>query len=92
MRYTVPQFIDTEDKIFILLTFKQALYLAGGIGFAMVIWRFMPSVVPGIFKLILATLPVSLGFALAFVKYNKRPFIFFLESAIVFMISPKKYV
>ena len=91
MKFSVPQFIDTEDKIFILLTFKQALYIAGGIGFAMMIWRFTPDVVPGIFKIVLATFPVSLGLALAFVKYNMRPFIYFFEAAIMFFINPRKY-
>ncbi len=89
MKFNVPQFIDTEDKIFILLTFKQALYIGGGLGFAVIIWR-LP--IMTVFKLILATVPVALGVSLAFVKYNMRPFIFFFEAVIKYLFAKKKYV
>lgn len=31
MQFQVPQFIEVEDKIFGPLTFKQFVYIAGGV-------------------------------------------------------------
>ncbi|NCT02072.1 PrgI family protein, partial [Candidatus Parcubacteria bacterium] len=38
MRFEVPQFIEVEDKIFGPLTWRQFLYLSGGLGMAVVIF------------------------------------------------------
>ena len=38
MRFEVPQFIEIEDKIFGPFTWKQFVYLAGGVGLAAVIF------------------------------------------------------
>ena len=42
MRFEVPQFIEIEDKIFGPFTWKQFVYLGGGIGLAAVIFFTMP--------------------------------------------------
>ena len=42
MQFQVPQFIEVEDKIFGPLTFKQFVYMTGGVGAAYMLWRVMP--------------------------------------------------
>jgi hypothetical protein len=95
MRHEVPQFIDIEDKIFGPLTFKQAIYLAGSAGAAFVIYYGLgklPFSIPTLIKVVVATPPMALGVALAFVKINKRPFIYFMESGFYYLINSKRYI
>ena len=40
MRFSVPQFIDVEDKIFGPLTLKQGIYRVGAVGAAYLIYCF----------------------------------------------------
>jgi hypothetical protein len=88
MRFSVPQFIDVEDKIFGPLTLKQAIYLAGGIGIGFVFFtRF------GFFFAVLFGLPIAiLSFALAFMKVNNRPFVFMVYAAVFYAIKNKLYL
>lgn len=86
MRFTVPQFIDIEDKIFGPLTWKQFLYVGGGFGFAVVLFltNFILFVFIGI--------PIAaLAGALAFYPVNNRPFSIFLESAFNYLMSDHEY-
>ena len=53
MRFQVPQFIEVEDKIFGPFTFKQFIYIAGGIGVAGVLFTFLPK-----FIALLIALPI----------------------------------
>ena len=71
MRFQVPQFIDVEDHVFGPFTFKQFVYIAGGIGVSFVLLRLLPR-----FLAIIAIIPVA-GFslALAFYRVNNKPFI-----------------
>lgn len=88
MRFEVPQFVDIEDKIFGPLTFKQFIYLAGGAGLAVVFWIFLP-------KLIAVPLIAAfMGFAvaLAFYKFNGKPFSFIIEAAIRYTMGGKLYI
>ncbi len=87
MRFEVPQFIEIEDKIFGPFTWKQFVYLAGGIGIAVVTLFTMPKIV---FALI--GIPAgSLALLLAFYPVNNRPFANFLESALTFYNNHKVY-
>ncbi|HET8581358.1 MAG TPA: PrgI family protein [Candidatus Paceibacterota bacterium] len=88
MQFQVPQFIEIEDTIFGPLTFKQFVYVAGGVGIAAVTWRLLP-------LLIAAPImggAVALGVALAFVKVNDRPLIDMLEHAFYYFIGAKLYL
>jgi hypothetical protein len=88
MRFAVPQFIDVEDRLFGPLTLKQAIYLAGGAGFAGVMFLLF-----GFFFAVLIGGPVlGLAFALAFVKINNRPFVNVLESAAYYVTKNKLYL
>lgn len=88
MQFQVPQFIEVEDKIFGPLTFKQFIYILGGLGAAYIAYRLLPLFIAG--PVILA---VGGGAAsLAFLEYNGRPFIISVENAFYFVIHPKLYL
>jgi len=88
MQFQVPQFIDVEDKIFGPLTFKQFIYVVGGIGISFVIYTILP-----LFLAIIFIAPI-LGFALAlaFYKVNNKPFIGVVESAFKYVLNSKLYI
>lgn len=88
MRFQVPQFIEIEDKIFGPLTFKQFVYVAGGIGICVILFTFLPK-----FIAILLALPIAaLSGALAFYKYNDKPFAHFVEAFFKYTITSKLYI
>jgi hypothetical protein len=89
MKFQIPQFIEVEDKIFGPLSIKQFIYLAGGAGLSVLFYIFMPSLYLAI-PLIIPSL--GLGLALAFYKVNNKPFIFFMENAIRYVLNPKLYI
>lgn len=87
-QYQVPQFLEVEDKLFGPLTFKQFLYLGGGIGLGFLAWTLLPSAAA-----IAVGGPITLFFvALAFLKINDRPFIFVVESMFNYLFSKKLYL
>lgn len=89
MRFQVPQFIEVEDKIFGPLTFRQFVYLAGGIGLSIFLWIIVPWKMLAI-PFILLT--VALSLSLAFLKVNEKPFIEVMRSAIYFILNHKLYI
>ena len=76
MRFEVPQFIEIEDKIIGPLTWKQFVYLAGGVGALVVLYFILPFVLFVTFGLPIGALSAFL----AFQRVNNRPFSIFLES------------
>ena len=86
MQYQVPQFIDVEDKIFGPFTFKQFIYMVGGVGLSYVIYRFTPSL---FISAVPIALVLALSAALAFYRVNNRPFINVLESAFHYIARVK---
>ena len=87
MRFEVPQFIEIEDKIFGPFTWKQFVYLCGGIGVAAVTFLATP-----IFIFAIIGMPASaIAFLLAFYPVNNRPFSIFLESVFSFYKSNRIY-
>lgn len=88
MRFEVPQFIDIEDKIFGPLTWKQFLYVGGGVGMAVVMFFTMPFLV-----FILIGVPIgALAGALAFYPINNRPFSYFLEAIFTYFTGQNLYL
>lgn len=88
MRFQVPQFIEVEDRIFGPLTFKQFIYLAGGVGFSVMLFT-----LSGLFLAILLGFPVLVSaIALAFWKINSRPFVEILQSATSYAVNTKLYL
>jgi hypothetical protein len=86
MQYSVPQFIDVQDKIIGPMTITQFLYILAGAGTLFVYWLLAPSI--QVF-LIPAVPTLGLFAALAFAKVNGRNFSAFLWSAIQYVLRPK---
>ncbi|MEK7567650.1 MAG: PrgI family protein [Patescibacteria group bacterium] len=89
MQYQVPQFIEVEDKLFGPLTLKQFIYLAGGVGIAVVLYIFIPI---KFIAIIIAVPFVAFAIALSFYKINSKPFIFTLEAAVGYWLKNKLYI
>lgn len=88
MRFQVPQFIEIEDKIFGPLTFKQFIYVAGGVGLSAILFLFLPR-----FLAIIIALPIILfSVALAFYKINGKPFVNVVEAFVKYMFTNKLYL
>ncbi len=88
MQFQVPQFIEVEDKIFGPLTFRQFIYIGGGVGLSYILYRVLP---------LLLALPLVMGVlglaaALAFMQFNGRPFILAVENAFYFILHPRLYL
>lgn len=88
MQFSVPQFIDVEDKIFGDLTFKQFIYVIGGVGSAYFAYAWLPQY----FGLPLAAIIIGFALALAFYRYNERPFVILLESAFYYLVRSRLYL
>jgi hypothetical protein len=76
MEYQVPQFIEVEDKLIGPLTFKQFIYIAGGVGLCVVFFAYLPIV----FALLFSAAVIGLAAALSFYKVNGKSFIEMLEA------------
>ncbi len=87
MQFQVPQFLDIEDKIIGPFTMKQFLYMGGGAGMGYIALRFIPYV--GLF---VGMGLLGFGLALAFYKFNNKPFINIVEAAFNYMQSSRLYV
>lgn len=87
MQFHVPQFIDVEDKLFGPFTFKQFVYIVGGLGLSYIIYKFFGLLL----SFILVPPIIGLAIALTFVKVNNKPFVFTLQSWIKFQINKYLY-
>lgn len=88
MQFEVPQFIEIEDKIIGPLTWKQFIYIAGGIGILIILFFAFPFIL-----FIFFGLPIgALSAALAFYPINNRPFSIILESAVRYFSGAKLYL
>lgn len=88
MKFQVPQFIEVEDKIFGPLTFKQFIYVAGGVAMCVILFFFLPK-----FLAILISLPLILfSMALAFYKVHEKPFINVVEAFVKYTLTNKLYI
>ncbi len=88
MQFQVPQFIEVEDKIFGPLTFRQFIYIGGGLGACYIFWRILPIYIAA--PLIAVTGGLAAG--LAFFQFNGRPFIIGLEHVFYFFMRSKLYL
>ena len=88
LNFSVPQYIEIEDKVVGPFTFKQFVYLAGGLAMCFLLWRFLPKFIAVLFIIPIA----SLAAALAFYRINNQPFIIILASAIRYWAGSKLYI
>ena len=88
MQFKVPQFIDVEDKLFGPFSFTQFAYLIGGAGAIFVIYKMFP-----LWIAIFIIIPIAILVALlVFYKINEKPFIYYLEAGMNYLISNKLYI
>ena len=88
MQFKVPQFIDVEDKLFGPFTFFQFAYMVGGGGMAFIIYKMLPfwaAIIPII-------LIISFTLLLVFYKINNKPFAYYLQAGLSYLISSKLYI
>lgn len=89
MQYSVPQFVDVEDKIIGPLTLKQFLTLLVGSVFCFIYWSIFGG--GGVF-IFLSLITLGAFGALAFVKFNGRPLTANIFSIFQFFLSSKTRV
>lgn len=88
MRFEVPQFIEVEAKVIGPFTWKQFVYLGGGVGLLVILFLTLPFIL-----FVILGLPVGiLSGTLAFQKINNRPLSLFLEAMFNFLIRKKMYL
>jgi carbon starvation protein CstA len=88
MKYQVPQFIEFESKIIGPLTFKQFIYILGGVGGTYIIYKIF-GIFPGVLLMIILW---ALAGSLAFVKINNKSFIDVLAAAFAYFTKSKLYI
>lgn len=88
MQFKVPQFLEIEDKIFGPFTFKEFVYLIGGIGICFILYRLLGIWLGAIPIIIIA----SFSLALTFYKPNNKPFINMLASMFLYSFQSKLYI
>ncbi len=84
MKYTVPQFIDSEDKIMGPITTRQFLILLVVAFFGFIAYKLFDF---GLFLLV-AIFWVIVGGILAFMRVNGQPFHFFLLNLVQTLRKP----
>jgi len=94
MEFEVPQFIEIEDKPFVFFTFKQFIFLVGGLGLGFIIWRVVVLLFGSAFLGLLPAIPVAafvgaLGFKIV---HPKEAFIETVEHAFKFYVKKKVFI
>lgn len=88
MQFSVPQFIDIEDRIIGPLTLKQFLYFLGAAAIIFVLYTFLTTPF-----LIITGVPVAgIAAMFAFYKPNGRPFTVFVGSILRYITRPRLYM
>jgi hypothetical protein len=88
MRFQIPQFIETEDKIIGPLSLKQAAFLGLGVVTILIVYASF-----GITRAVIIGVPIGLFcFALAFLTINGRPFEVFVKNYFRYVFQERIYV
>ena len=89
MQFQVPQFIETEDKMFGgMLTLRQFIYIAAGGGIAILLFFMVQTTV----ALILGFIAVGAAAAFAFVKIEGRSLSNIVMAAVGYYWKPQTYI
>ena len=89
MQYSLPQFVDVEDKILPHLTIKQFLVLVGCAVLGFIYWAMFGLTLP-FFVLLFLTLLIFVP--IAFVKFNGRPIMANIPGLIRYFSTPKRRI
>lgn len=87
-QFTVPQFLDIEDKIIGPITVRQFLIMLVAVLISAVLYRILTFT----FFVISAFVVMSAGGIVAFLRVNGMPFHFFLINLLQTLRKPKKRV
>ena len=88
-QYNIPQFVDSEDKIFGPITIRQFAVLAIGVVIGGFLWYFKPNL--GFF--VVSIIPVVVGsITFAFIKINGQNFDIFLTNVVIYIIKPTLFL
>ncbi len=88
MQFQMPRFLDIEDKVIGPLTFKQFIYLFGGLGFSYISIKYLGWT----FGLPFALIFGGLGIGLSFWKPNNRPAVTMLQAFLRHYTKSRMYV
>jgi hypothetical protein len=88
-QYNIPQFVDSEDKIFGPVTIRQFAILAIGVVIGGFLWYFKPNM--AVFFISVAPV-VAVTFAFAFLKVNGQNFDIFLTNIVIYIIKPTLFL
>jgi hypothetical protein len=91
MRFNIPKFVTTEDKILVGpfgITFKQLFLLFGAFLISYAGYKF----IGGFIGILIILISFSLAIILGFVKINNKYVISFLPKLITILISSKRYI
>jgi hypothetical protein len=89
-QYNIPQFVDSEDKIFGPITIRQFAVLAIGVVIGGFLWYFLQSNLV-IFFLTVAPV-VATTFTFAFIKINGHNFDVFLTNVVIYILKPNLFL
>jgi hypothetical protein len=88
MLFSVPQYIDVEDKVAGPLTVRQVLWMIGMGAVLLILWNMLEKA--PFYAVAVPTVCVFMAFA--FYRPYNQPLITFIGSAIFFVVRPKVYV
>ena len=89
-QYNIPQFVDSEDKIFGPITIRQFAVLAIGVVIGGFLWFFLQ---PNVLVFVIAVAPVVVGsITFAFIKINGQNFDIFLTNVVIYIIKPTLFL
>ncbi len=89
MQFKVPKFIEMESKIFGPLTFKQFIYIGGGVGLSYILLKLLPTILALPAIIVVALFAWSLAFTRR-ERYGK-PFVEITEAAFKYLIKTRLY-
>jgi len=89
MQFKVPKFIDVESKIFGPFTFKQFIYIGGGVGLSYILLKLLPFILALPAIIVIGAFAWSLAFT-SREKYGK-PFIEITEAAFSYFTKTRLY-
>lgn len=88
MHFQIPQFIEVEDKVIGPFSFKQFIYVIGGLSMSYVVFKAI-----SLFLAIpIIIVIMGLALALAYYKINDRPFILTAEAGFYYFFKKKLYL
>lgn len=88
MKFEVPQFVEVEDKVIGPLSWRQFVFLAGGIGASVIMFLLLP-----LWLFFLVGTPfIILGAGLAFYQVNNRPLANLLEAITSYFTNARLYL